>query len=140
MGFPGESESDFDGTLEAVKKINFSKAHVFKYSQRKLTPASVMDGQIREEIKNERSLRLRNISSELRDQFININKGKILQAVVEKIDKIKNEAGGMSENYIKVYFQPDSEPGSESREIKIGRIVNVKTNFFYRDGLRGEIV
>ena len=136
VGFPGECESDFNETLDAVKKINFSKVHVFKYSQRKLTPAAIMNGQIREEIKNERSLRLRKTSSELRDQFINTNKGKILQAVVEKIDYIKNEAGGMSGNYIKVYFAPVSE----DKEVKIGRIVKVKTNLSYLDGLKGEIV
>ena len=136
VGFPGESDSDFNETMDAVKKINFSKVHVFKYSQRKLTPAASMDDQIREEVKNERSLRLRKTSSELRDQFIKINIGKVLKVVIEKIDFIKNEAGGMSENYIKVYFSP----GTGSKKIKIGKIVKVRTNFSYLDGLKGEII
>ena len=136
VGFPGETEADFGETLEAVKKINFSRVHVFKYSPRKLTPAAEMNNQISEDIKNERSQKLRKIAIELREQFINFNKGKTLQAVVEKIDYIKNFACGMSENYIKVYFQPDEE----NKEIKIGKIVKVKTNLSYMDGLKGEVV
>ena len=136
VGFPGESEANFNETLEAVKKINFSRIHVFKYSPRKLTPAAVMDNQISEEIKNERSQSLRKVALELREQFINLNKGKTLQAVVERIDYIKNYASGMSENYIKVYFPPDAE----SKEIKIGKIVKVKTNLSYLDGLKGEVI
>ena len=65
-----------------------------------------------------------------------MNKGKTLQAVVERIDYIKNYASGMSENYIKVYFPPDAE----SKEIKIGKIVKVKTNLSYLDGLKGEVI
>ncbi|MHB1275779.1 MAG: tRNA (N(6)-L-threonylcarbamoyladenosine(37)-C(2))-methylthiotransferase MtaB [Candidatus Humimicrobiaceae bacterium] len=136
VGFPGETESDFDETLEAVKKVNFSRIHVFKYSQRKLTPAAIMDNQVTEELKNERSLRLRKIALELRDQFITLNIGKTLQTAVERIDYIKNFANGMSQNYIKVYFPSNKE----NKRIKIGRIVNVKANLSYLDGLKGEVV
>ena len=136
VGFPDENESDFNETIEAVKKINFSRVHVFKYSPRKLTPAAAMDNQVTEEIKNERSLRLRKIASELREQFITLNTGKTLKAVVERINYIKNYACGMSENYIKVYFPPVTE----NEEIKIGRIVKVKTNLSYLDGLIGEVI
>jgi threonylcarbamoyladenosine tRNA methylthiotransferase MtaB len=136
VGFPQESEADFNLTLEAVKKINFSKVHVFKYSPRKLTPAALMDNQVSEEVKNERSLRLRKIALELRELFINSNRGKTLQVVVERINYIKNYANGMSENYIKVFFPPDEE----NKEIKIGKIVKIKTNIAYLDGLKGEII
>jgi tRNA A37 methylthiotransferase MiaB len=95
-----------------------------------------MDNQVTEEIKNERSLKLRKIASELRERFISLNTGKTLQAVAERINYIKNYASGMSENYIKVYFPSDKE----NEEIKIGRIVNVKTNLSYLDGLKGEVV
>lgn len=136
VGFPGETQSDFDETLEAVKKVNFSRIHVFKYSQRKLTPAAIMDNQVTEELKNERSLRLRKIALELRDQFISLNIGKTLQTAVERIDYIKNFANGMSQNYIKVYFPLNKD----NKRTKTGRIVNVKTNFLYLDGLKGEVV
>jgi threonylcarbamoyladenosine tRNA methylthiotransferase MtaB len=136
VGFPGENELDFDETLEAVKKVSFSRVHVFKYSPRKLTPAAAMDNQVAEEIKNERSLGLRKIALELRERFISLNIDKTLQTAVERIDYFKNYASGMSGNYIKVYF-----PSNRENEIvKIGRIVNVKTNLIYLDGLKGEIV
>ena len=136
VGFPGESDKDFNETLEAVKKINFSRVHVFKYSPRKLTPAATMDNQVPENIKNERSFKLRKIASELREQFIRLNIGNTLQAVVEKIDEIKNVACGMSENYVKVYFPANKE----NRLIKTGRIIGIKTNTIYLDGLKGEVV
>jgi threonylcarbamoyladenosine tRNA methylthiotransferase MtaB len=136
VGFPGEDDSDFNETLEAVKKTGFSRVHVFKYSQRKLTSAAMMDNQVPENIKNERSLKLRKIALELRERFISLNIGKTLQIAVERIDYMKNLASGMSENYIKVYFPPDKE----DRIIKIGSIASIKANILYLDGLKGDLV
>lgn len=136
VGFPGENEQDFSNTIKAVKKIAFSRIHVFKYSPRKSTSASVMDEQIPENIKSERSLKLREIALKLREKFISLNSGETLQAVIEKIDEIKNMASGMSENYIKVYFPVNLE----NKAIKVGRIIDVKTSHEYLDGLKGNIV
>ncbi|MHB8276437.1 MAG: tRNA (N(6)-L-threonylcarbamoyladenosine(37)-C(2))-methylthiotransferase MtaB [Candidatus Humimicrobiaceae bacterium] len=136
VGFPGETNADFNETLNAAVEINFSKIHVFKYSPRKFTPAALMDDQVKEEIKNERSLKLRELASELRKAYINSNNGKILKVAIEKINYSKGYASGMSENYIKVYF-PLNE---HSKELKIGNIVNAKADRAYLDGLQGFLI
>ena len=58
VGFPTESDEDFEQTLEFVKKARFLQTHIFKYSKRSGTIAATMDGQIPEDIKHERSQRL----------------------------------------------------------------------------------
>ncbi len=55
VGFPGETDEDFNESLELVKKIGFAKAHIFPYSQRKGTPAADMDGQVPKNIKAHRA-------------------------------------------------------------------------------------
>jgi tRNA A37 methylthiotransferase MiaB len=95
-----------------------------------------MDDQVKEEIKNERSLKLRELASELRKAYINSNNGKILKVAIEKINYSKGYASGMSENYIKVYF-PLNE---HSEELKIGNIVNAKADRAYLDGLQGFLI
>jgi threonylcarbamoyladenosine tRNA methylthiotransferase MtaB len=134
-GFPSESEPDFNDTVRAVREINFSRVHVFKYSPRKFTPAASMENQVPEEIKNVRSLALRNIAMEAREKFINLNAGETLQVVVERTGMAGNYGSGMSENYIKVYFPALNTVG----QIKTGMIVNVKTTVPFKDGLKGSI-
>jgi tRNA-2-methylthio-N6-dimethylallyladenosine synthase len=58
VGFPGETDQDFEDTMDLIERINYSSAFSFKYSQRPGTPAATMGGLIREEIKNERLQRL----------------------------------------------------------------------------------
>ncbi len=58
VGFPGETDQDFEDTMDLIKRINYSSAFSFKYSQRPGTPAATMGGLIREDIKNERLQRL----------------------------------------------------------------------------------
>jgi tRNA-2-methylthio-N6-dimethylallyladenosine synthase len=58
VGFPGETEADFEDTMDLVHRINYSSAYSFKYSQRPGTPAATMGGLLREEIKDERLYRL----------------------------------------------------------------------------------
>ncbi len=75
VGFPTETEKDFQETIETVQKFQFSKIHVFPYSRRKGTVADEMDGQIDEKVKKDRTKRLISVSSKLekkyRDQFLN---------------------------------------------------------------------
>lgn len=62
VGFPGETEEEFNTTYEFLKKIKFYKTHIFKYSQRKGTRAAVMPNQIDGNIKEERSRKLIELS------------------------------------------------------------------------------
>ncbi|MCE5329249.1 tRNA (N(6)-L-threonylcarbamoyladenosine(37)-C(2))-methylthiotransferase MtaB [bacterium] len=136
VGFPGESDEDFNDTLNAAQKIHFSKIHVFKYSPRKYTPAALMSDQVREDIKNERSLKLRKLAAKLREEYIVSNNEKILRVAVERINHAGNLVSGMAENYIKVYFPLNTN----AEVIKTGQLVYVKTESVYLEGLYGNLV
>ena len=64
VGFPGETESDFELTMEVFEELNFDMAYIFKYSTRSGTPAAEMDAQVPERIKEERNHRLLNVLEE----------------------------------------------------------------------------
>ena len=61
VGFPGETEKDFNETLSLVKEINYSQAYSFKYSPRPGTPASLIENVISEDVKNERLYKLQDL-------------------------------------------------------------------------------
>ena len=58
VGFPGETEEEFEASYAFVDRVDFYETHIFKYSKREGTKAAVMDGQIDEKIKGERSARM----------------------------------------------------------------------------------
>lgn len=112
VGFPGETEADFDNTVKVIRQIGFSHIHTFKYSKRTGTRAERMDDQIAEKIKTERSEKIRLLAEEMkmkyRKQFI----GKEQTLLVEKNHK-KGEAQGYGEHYIPIvtkgiYLQKNS--------------------------------
>ena len=70
VGFPGESEEEFEETLAFVKEARFLDIHVFAYSRRPGTPAECYDGQIDEQTKHERSRRLITLKNEIRDEIL----------------------------------------------------------------------
>jgi threonylcarbamoyladenosine tRNA methylthiotransferase MtaB len=135
-GFPGETGQDFIDTVEMVKKIDFSKIHVFKYSVRPGTKAAGMAGQVQEKTKTERSRLLRELGLDLRKSFVALNISKKLDVVCEEYDIKGNIASGTSGNYIKVYF--DLRP--EEFKLKKGKILKVLAKSLYKDGLYGEVV
>ncbi len=75
VGFPGETENDFNNTCEAAELCGFSKIHVFPYSSRKGTPAAQFDDHVPPEIKHERAARIRSISDQLRRADFETRKG-----------------------------------------------------------------
>ncbi|MDD3182809.1 MAG: tRNA (N6-isopentenyl adenosine(37)-C2)-methylthiotransferase MiaB [Alphaproteobacteria bacterium] len=87
VGFPGESESDFEATMQIVRDIEYAQAFSFKYSRRPGTPASVMSEQVPEEVKEERLARLQAL---LRKQQTDFNKaciGETLSVLVENVSR-----------------------------------------------------
>ncbi len=64
VGFPGETEEDFEATCQVIREVGFSHVHTFKYSVRKGTRAARMDEQIPSKIKNERSIIVRDLAVE----------------------------------------------------------------------------
>ena len=100
VGFPNETDEDFEKTYEFLKEIKFYKMHVFKYSPRKGTVAAKMKNQIPAEIKDVRSKRLLQLSNENECDYLNEYIGKKVRVLMEEKDGyyIKGHTG----NYIVV--------------------------------------
>ena len=86
VGFPGETEEEFKITYEYLKKINFYKMHVFKYSQRKGTRAAVMPNQIDGNVKEERSHKLIELSEKNEKDFLKKYINKDVEVLFEQKD------------------------------------------------------
>lgn len=106
VGFPGETEQDFELTCELARKVGFSKIHVFRYSKRTGTPAAEREDQIPFEVKEDRAHRLIALSDELRRSYALENKNREEHIIVEQ------QGWGMSESYYKIRLDPDKVPGS----------------------------
>ena len=103
VGFPGETEEEFQETLDAVKEFNFSHVHTFKYSVRRGTRAERLENHIPEKVKNTRSLQVRELSEENKLKYYQTLIGKTQNVLVEKASKTK--ASGYGDLYVPVEFQ-----------------------------------
>ena len=118
VGFPGETEEDFEDTLDVVRKAKYDSAYTFIYSKRTGTPAAKMDGQVSEDIVKDRFNRLLATVSEVSHEHIKRYEGMDMDVLVEDIDDHDNTfVTGRMTNNILVHFKGDKE--------LIGSIVNV---------------
>lgn len=100
VGFPNENDDDFNDVLSFLKKVKFSKIHVFPYSKRNGTKASIMDNQVDEKIKSKRAKELILLSNELEKEYYNKFLNKEVEVLIEEVnDEISI---GHTSNYIKV--------------------------------------
>jgi len=134
VGFPGETEEEFNETYETLNKIKLSKMHIFKYSPRKGTRAADMENQIDGNVKEERSKKL--IKLDLRNEKEFIEKYIETEIPVLFEQKVKNEQDlyeGYTHNYIKVIVC------SKEKNL-IGKIIKVKINDAGNGVAYGEII
>ena len=121
VGFPGETEEEFMETYNFIKEHKFSELHVFPYSKRTGTPAARMDGQVDENVKNERVHKLIALSDQLAKEYASDYEGDVLEIIPEEPFTETGEGNllvGYTDNYMKVVFE-----GSEDL---IGQLVKVK--------------
>lgn len=102
VGFPGESDQEFEETVQFVQEIQFAQMHVFKYSPRQGTPAARWDEQISADVKEQRSKKLITISEEMEIQFIEKNLGEVMQVLFEEESNTKGYYEGYTPNYLRV--------------------------------------
>jgi tRNA-2-methylthio-N6-dimethylallyladenosine synthase len=91
VGFPGETEEDFEQTLSLAREVGFDQAFIFKYSPRRDTPAASMEGQVPQEIKEERNQQLMETVNEIAAKRFQTFVGRKAQILVEGPSK-KNAA------------------------------------------------
>ncbi len=96
VGFPGESEADFEATLQLVRDVTFAQAYSFKYSPRPGTPAAGMDNQVPEEAKSERLATLQKLLNEQQMTFNTATVGKTIPVLLEKPGRREGQLVGRS--------------------------------------------
>lgn len=119
VGFPGESEIEFNETYEFIKKCGFHQLHVFPFSAREGTLAAKMKDQIDPKIKKERTLKLIELSNKLWNDYTNKFVDQEVEVLIEQFDSINNFNIGHTSNYLEVKI-----PSNKS---EVGKIV--KTSF-----------
>ncbi len=98
VGFPGETDADFNDSVSLVRSAGLLHTHIFPYSQRKGTTASLLPGQIKPEVKKERAAFLLNEAKLSSLRFASERVGKSYTVLCEKVEK--GEAFGYTENFI----------------------------------------
>lgn len=121
VGFPGETDEQFENGYNFIKQIDFAELHVFPYSMRTGTPAARMEDQIPEEIKRDRVAKLLELNQELTLSYAKRFLGDVLEVIPERPYKEDPNSGllmGYSDNYLNVVF-----PGTEEM---IGKVCKVR--------------
>ncbi len=127
VGFPGETDEEFQETCDFCKQMQFARIHVFPYSPRPGTAAAAMPQQIPEKTKKQRSQQMLALAEESAKNFYERFLGKTLEVLWEQ--KSGGIWSGLPGNYIRVY--------AGSREDLANRLLPAKLVRLYRDGIWG---
>lgn len=103
MAFPGESEEDFEATMQLVRDVNYASCYSFKYSARPGTPAANMPGLIHDAVASERLARLQALINEQQLAFNQSCVGKTLPVLFDRKGKKEGQLVGRSPYYQSVY-------------------------------------
>ncbi len=133
VGFPGETEEQFQATLDVTQAIAFSKLHVFRYSERGDTAATRMGDTVSSEIKKDRSKRLIDLGNEVRSRFLEDHLGQPLEVLVEDEREIDGVmvSSGQTGDYVRAWFEGGG---------MLGRMVTVVGDRVRADGLAAHVL
>ncbi|MBM7623147.1 tRNA (N(6)-L-threonylcarbamoyladenosine(37)-C(2))-methylthiotransferase MtaB [Sporohalobacter salinus] len=132
VGFPGETEEDFETTYQLIKELAFSDLHVFKYSKREGTPAAKFPNQVHSKVKKKRSAKLRDLADDLASEYRKKFLGIELDVLVEEErDGRTDLLTGLTDNYLRVMIDDNDQYQEE--------LVDVKLKELREDYLIGEI-
>ena len=129
VGFPGETEAEFEESCRFCKESGFARIHVFPYSRRQGTAAAEMPDQVPDKIKNRRRQRMLALAKESRRNFHEIFLGEIMEVLWEQ--RNGGVWSGLTDNYIKVY--------AKSAEDLSNQLLPAKLIELRGDGVRGDI-
>lgn len=131
VGFPGETDEDFEATMKLVQEVGYSSAYSFKYSPRPGTPGATMKGHIEEKVKDERLQRLQALILDQQHQFLQSKIGQRIEVLVEKVGRHEGQMVGRS---------PWLLPVAVSTNAKIGEIIAVDVTDASSNSLLGRAV
>ncbi len=130
VGFPGETEADFEATLAIVREVGYASAYSFKYSERPGTPAAERDDQVPEEVKSERLYRLQTLLNQQLQHFNAACVGQTLPVLIEKQGRNAGQMIGRSPYLQSVH--------ADLPETSWGKIVLLKITKTMTNSLTGE--
>lgn len=133
VGFPGETEEDFEATLSLVREVGFAQAYSFKYSPRPGTPAAEQEDQLAEDMKSERLARLQDLLGEQQIAFNRACAGRVMPVLFDRRGKGERQIVGRSPWLQSVHVE-------EAPESLFGQIVEVEIEEGYRNSLRGRLL
>lgn len=132
VGYPGETDKDYELTLELIKLVGYAQAYSFKYSPRPGTPASVLLEQIPEDVKTMRLSQLQDLLNEQQYLFNRSKEGQILEVLFDKKGKLQDQIVGKT-----AYMQSVTMDGDSSL---FGNLLKVKINHGFGNSLSGECI
>jgi tRNA-2-methylthio-N6-dimethylallyladenosine synthase len=132
VGFPGESEQDFEDTLELIRRVNFAQSYSFMYSVRPGTPAGDLKNQISESIKNERLQRIQALLNKQQLAYNQQSVGKVFSVLLDRKGRQEGQFSGRSP-----YMQSVTVFASDRL---LGQVVDVKVDEAHPNSVSGTVV
>ena len=125
-GFPGETEEEFEKCFDFAKEVSFYEMHIFKYSRRKGTVADKMPGQVKDEIKEQRSHRLITLRDELSKQYRARQIGKVKPVLFEEEITVngKKYLTGHTPEYVKIAVKTSDATANEIFDVSIDEFLS----------------
>ena len=128
VGFPQETEEDFEESYEFVKNIHFYETHIFKYSRRHGTKAAAMDGQLTEAVKAQRSDKMLELHEKRAKEYEEALIGKEIELLLEEETEIDGKQWyvGHSREYVRAVVEKNDTH-------KVNDLITVKAVGFVKD-------
>jgi ribosomal protein S12 methylthiotransferase len=135
VGFPGETEEEFDNLVQFVREMKFDRLGVFTYSQEEDTPASRLPNQVPDDVKEWRANTLMEVQREISKELSGKHIGKVIEVLIEKYDGHNDVYVGRSQ-----YDAPDidGEVFVSNCRVNIGELQPVRVTHSYEFDLSGE--
>ena len=136
VGFPGETEEDFEDTLDVVRQVRYQSAYMFEYSKRTGTPAAAMEDQVDVEDVKSRFKRLQDTVAEYSDDKLGSQVGQVVEVLAEEVNSESPLVitGRMSDNTLVHFNVP-----TDNKDDYIGKLLDVKITENCRFYLMGEL-
>lgn len=125
IGFPGESDKDFYDTVNLINMLPLSYLHVFPYSKRPNTRASLFTDQIKGKIKRERVNTIIGIGNIKKMNYITSNIGRILDVIVEGKDDTNRYYKAISDNYLRLFVTSDNMNAGENHKVRVISLTDI---------------
>ena len=129
VGFPGETEEEFEASLSFAETCGFSAMHIFPYSRRAGTPADAMPDQIPKAVKSARAARASEVAARLRERYDTALIGTVQEVLFEQVED--GFFTGHAKNYVKVYARGEGLHNT---------VRSVRVTALRPDGVEGEII